>query len=103
MKRPEEVQALRAIYPQGFVLLGVDAVYSKRMEHLTKTLQMSLEDAQALIERDENEAREKHGQRVSKSFYLADFFIKLSDDNSLRYEVRRMVELWFGCPTHTPT
>ena len=103
LKRPEEVQALRAIYPQGFVLLGVDAVYSKRMEHLTKTLQMSLEDAQALIERDENEAREKHGQRVSKSFYLADFFIKLSDDNSLRYEVRRMVELWFGCPTHTPT
>ena len=103
LKRPEEVQALRAIYPQGFVLLGIDAVYSKRMEHLTKTLQMSLEDAQALIERDENEAREKHGQRVSKSFYLADFFIKLSDDNSLRYEVRRMVELWFGCPTHTPT
>jgi deoxycytidylate deaminase len=103
LKRPEEVQALRAIYPQGFVLVGVDAVRSDRLRYLTETVQMAESNARKLIERDENEASVEHGQRVSKSFYLADFFVKLTDDNSLRHEIRRMVELLFGCPTHTPT
>ncbi|OED38837.1 hypothetical protein AB833_18035 [Chromatiales bacterium (ex Bugula neritina AB1)] len=103
LKRPEEVETLRRIYPQGFILIGVDSARTRRFEHLTETLQMSKTEAENLMSRDENEATESHGQRVSKSFHLADFFVRLTNSDALRYEVRRMVELWFGCPTHTPT
>ena len=103
LKRPEEVETLRRIYPEGFVLIGVDSARSRRFEHLTNTLQMDKTDAENLMSRDENEAKEPHGQRVSKSFHLADFFVRLTNSDALRHEVRRMVELWFGCPTHTPT
>ena len=103
LKRPEEVETLRRIYPQGFILIGVDSARSRRFEHLTETLLISESDAESLMSRDENEATESHGQRVSKSFHLADFFVRLTNSNVPRDEVRRMVELWFGCPTHTPT
>ena len=103
LKRPEEVETLRRIYPQGFILIGVDSAKSRRLEHLTETLQISACDAINLMSRDENEATESHGQRVSKSFHLADFFVRLTNSDALRCEIRRMVELWFGCPTHTPT
>ena len=103
LKRPEEVETLRRVYPQGFILIGVDSARSRRFDHLTETLQMSKTNAERLMSRDENEAKETHGQRVSKSFHLADFFLKLTNSDALKHEVRRMVELLFGCPTHTPT
>ncbi len=103
LKRPEEVETLRRIYPQGFILIGIDSARYLRFKHLTKTLQISDNDAENLMSRDENEATESHGQRVSKSFHLADFFVRLTNSDALRWDVRRMVELWFGCPTHTPT
>ncbi|MFC1757142.1 anti-phage dCTP deaminase [Planctomycetota bacterium] len=104
LKRPEEVEALRMIYPEGFVLVGIHSDRSRRWEHLTKNLGMSDVEATTLIDRDRDEVREKHGQRVNKTFHLADFFIHASTDNAqMRCDVRRMVELWFGCPFHTPT
>lgn len=103
LKRPEEIETLRRIYPLGFVLIGVDSARSRRLDHLTNTLLIPAKDAESLMIRDENEENETHGQRVSKSFHLADFFVRLSNRDTLKHETRRMVELWFGCPTHTPT
>ena len=104
LKRPEEVEALRRIYPQGFVLIGVHADKERRKKYLTDTLDMNTESATKLMDRDADERVEEHGQRVNKTFHLADFFVQITENrDSLRGDIRRMVELWFGHPYHTPT
>jgi deoxycytidylate deaminase len=110
LKRPEEVEALRLIYPQGFLLVGVHAEETRRKVFLTDTLGMSDSEAKDLIQRDANETSENYeaphpnGQLVNKTFYLADFFVHSSGNHDrLRCDIRRMVELWFGYPFHTPT
>jgi deoxycytidylate deaminase len=104
LKRPEEVDALRKIYPQGFVLIGVHAEEERRRNHLVQDLGMTDEQAAELIRRDGEESKVAHGQRVNRTFHLADFFVRLSSNTDvLREDIRRMVELWFGCPDHTPT
>jgi len=110
LKRPEEVEALRLIYPQGFVLLGVHAEESRRKAYLIDSLGMTNEEADDLIRRDANETSEAYevphpnGQLVNKTFHLADFFVHSAGNRDrLRCDIRRMVELWFGHPFHTPT
>lgn len=104
LKRPEEVEALRFIYPQGFLLMGVHSDESQRQKHLQSIHGMTEEQAQQLVQRDGNESAVTHGQRVIESFHLADFFVHITDNHeSLRQDIRRMVEVWFGCPFHTPT
>jgi len=104
LKRPEEVERLRIIYPSGFLLMGVHEEESRRLEHLTVNQGISKENAQDLIQRDSEESKIEHGQRVNKTFHLADFFVWISDSHDrLRYDVKRIVELWFGNPFITPT
>lgn len=110
LKRPEEVEALRLIYPQGFVLVGVHTEEKRRKDYLTESMGISLADAEDLIRRDANETSKEYetphpnGQLVNKTFHLADFFVHSSPDaDRLRGDIRRMVELLFGCPFHTPT
>ncbi|PHR95553.1 MAG: cytidine deaminase [Blastopirellula sp.] len=104
LKRPEEVDALRAIYPQGFVLIGVHAEEDRRRENLISSKGMSTEEANTLIQRDGDESNVKHGQRVKKTFHLADFFVSLAGgSDQIQGDISRMVRLWFGCPFYTPT
>ncbi|MFM9961856.1 MAG: cytidine deaminase, partial [Planctomycetaceae bacterium] len=104
LKRPEEVQELRQIYPSGFVLIGIHADEAKRRTHLIHDLGISNQNADELIRRDHEESKVEHGQRVTKTFYLADFFVRISESlPRLRCDIQRMVELWFGNPFITPT
>ncbi|EAQ77989.1 anti-phage dCTP deaminase [Blastopirellula marina] len=103
LKRPEEVERLRQIYSSGFVLLGVHAEEARRIEELcSKDIQTV--DAKLLIERDSKENIVPHGQRLEDTFYLSDFFVKLDgNDDLLKSEIRRITELLFGHPFHTPS
>ncbi|MBX3417877.1 MAG: cytidine deaminase [Pirellulaceae bacterium] len=104
LKRPEEVERLRIVYGSGFILLGVHSEASRRREHLVNNKGMSPEDAQKLINRDQEASNKDHGQRVNATFHLADFFVSLSDNHSrLRCDIQRLVELWFGNPFLTPS
>lgn len=104
LKRPEEVEALRAVYPSGFVLIAVHCDMAIREHRLCNTLQIRPEDAKSLMERDINEAFEEYGQRVNDTFHLADFFVRINSNKvQLRNDIQRMVELWFGSPVITPT
>jgi deoxycytidylate deaminase len=104
LKRPEEVARLRNIYPHGFVLLGVHADESRRLRHLTEDLGISQENAKALIERDANEERVDHGQRLTRTFHLADFFVRIAENHDkLKCDLRRIVHLMFGQPHMTPS
>jgi cytidine deaminase len=104
LKRPEEVEKLRLIYPAGFILVGVHEEESRRRRHLVENQGMTPENAERLIRRDAEETKVKHGQRVNKTFHLADFFVRVTDNyDHLRCDIKRMVELWFGNPHLTPT
>lgn len=103
LKRPEEVERLRKTYPSGFVLLGVHADESRRIREL-QYRGMSEHQAEQLVERDANENIKKHGQRLEKTFYLSDFFVGLNgNEDMLKSELRRLVELLFGNPFWTPS
>ncbi|BBO36457.1 anti-phage dCTP deaminase [Lacipirellula parvula] len=103
LKRPEEVDMLRMMYPSGFILVGVHAEEDRRLKHLRVNLGMSEEEARELVRRDGEELRVPHGQRVNRTFYLADFFLRITDNSErLRADVQRMVEIWFGNPFLTP-
>lgn len=46
----------------------------------------------------------KHGQRLEKTFYLSDAFVRIDgSEDRLGCELRRIVELLFGYPFHTPS
>ena len=65
---------------------------------------MSDDEASHLINRDGEEGRVPHGQRLNRTFHLADFFLHITDSrDQLEADVRRMVQLWFGNPFITPT
>ncbi len=103
LKRPEEVEKLRSIYPAGFVLIGVHEEEGRRLRHLVQDQGLTPENAEQLIRRDAEESKVEHGQRVNKTFHLADFFVRVSDSyDRLRCDIKRMVELWFGNPHLTP-
>lgn len=90
IRHPSEVELLRHIYQDAFVLIGVVCEEEVRIERLTnKYGNAGREAARDLMARDAKGAS-KNGQRVSDAFHLADFFI----DNSLP----RLVEGGKGNP-----
>src|ERR1700737_2503365 len=56
-----------------------------------------------LLERDENEAEQKHGQRVASIFHDADFIISLDATETVESQVKRFCELIFGSNSISPT
>ncbi len=103
LKRPEEVERLRTIYGTGFVLVSVHADEKRRLNSL-KEKEVSEEHARVLIERDANEQREEHGQRLTQTFHLADFFVRIEENtDKLKGDLQRIVDLMFGHPYKTPS
>jgi deoxycytidylate deaminase len=105
LKNPEEVFRLREIYPLGFYIFGIhsDENYRKRVLTEVRAKPMSSDEAKVLIARDEDEHL-KHGQRVTDTFHLSDFFMRLVDDNQrVRNEFSRLLQILFGHPYNTPT
>jgi cytidine deaminase len=104
LKRPEEVARLRSVYPNGFVLIGIHSEENQRLDNLVNNRGIPLDNAKTLIARDGEEQKVPHGQRLNKTFHLADFFVRIKGDRErLRHDIRRMIEIWFGYPYHTPT
>lgn len=79
LKHPAEVALLRAIYQDSFCLIGVVCEESVRQMRLTdkKCNNTGQLDIKKLMRRDEN-ADVPHGQKVTDTFHLADYFV----DNS---------------------
>lgn len=94
LKRPEEVNRLRTIYGPSFWLVGLLPDPSEQKRFFEKR---NLR-AEKWIETDGAEAN-SFGQRTTKTFHLADFF--LTDDDSAGCD--RFLDLVFGNPFVTPT
>lgn len=110
-KRPEEVDLFRQVYGKAFNLISVYASRPSRTAFLKKMIGQTLvkdkgsaeELAISLINRDHNEEGKKLGQRVGKTFPLADLFVTSDSRPELERTLKRFVSLLFGNPYISPT
>lgn len=103
LKHDEEIKRLRQIYSEGFFQISLYESASRRSEYLVKDKGMTSEQANELIQRDEEEI-EGHGQHTRDAFHLADYFVKFDGSyDSLRNSCFRFLSLIFGDPFITPT
>jgi deoxycytidylate deaminase len=78
LRHPAEVQLLRRVYGDAFVLIGVVCEEEVRRKRISVKYEPAEESAiRAFMKRD-SKAKEIHGQRVADTFHLSDFFV----DNS---------------------
>jgi hypothetical protein len=82
IRHPDEVKLLRAVYGPAFSLIGVVCEEDTRRQRLQRKFGDCGESrANELMARDAK-SEKKHGQRVSDTFHLADFFV---DNTQSRY------------------
>jgi hypothetical protein len=61
IKHPDEVSFMRKTYGAGFHLIGATSIRKRRIEHLTEEKGLTLEQAEAILDRDSAEDLE-YGQ-----------------------------------------
>lgn len=110
-KRPEEVELYRQTYGKAFCLISIYAPRQSRIKDLSIRLRSSTgpekptaeEMAVELVSRDFAEEERKSGQRVGKTFPLADYFVSAEFKSKLDENLLRLVRLSFGHPYISPT
>jgi deoxycytidylate deaminase len=108
-KHPAEVQTLRDIYGSKLIVVGSYSRSDIRCDNIARRIAAEghwteyIGRATRLLETDNNEAKNKFGQKVRDTFPLADVFIDASDEQELKKDTSRFVQLLFGHPFHTPT
>ncbi len=100
VKRPEEVELLRALYRNLFYLVGVTKPRRQRYKALEEEGVYEAE-IDGLMDIDRNEDG-KGGQRLDKTLHLADFFIRNDSDLDQRLSVKRFILLIHGDKSKTP-
>ncbi len=106
LKHPDEVWELRQVYGKGFFLIGVYSDVNTRISNLTEDYRLTIDKANELIKRDENEDLDDadYGQHTRDTFYLADFFLEsVSDIDILKSNIKRIIDILFSSPYVTPT
>jgi cytidine deaminase len=115
LKRPEEAHLLRRVYGPGFFLIGVNVNRPERVDSLARRIARShnetpasprfpnyLLEAEALAQRDEDEATDEYGQRLRDVFQLCDLFVSPTAATSLFDQIDRFVRLILGDMSETP-
>ena len=109
LKHPEEARLLRHIYGDAFWLVGVVSSPNDRLNDFAQQLsrsgasfQDSKARAQKLIDRDENDQAEVHGQHVLDVFAMADVFIPSRRGHEATPDIERFLDGIFGKPIFTP-
>lgn len=82
VRHPSEVELLRHIYQDAFVLIGVVCQEKQRLQRVMKKYKNAGESEALKFMRRDSKAPQKHGQRVSDAFHLADFFIDNTADRT---------------------
>ena len=103
LKHPEEARLFRQVYGEiywQFTIFAPEAVRETRL----KGLGIEKDDLPGIFTRDENDQESDHGQKVSKTAYQSDFFIRNDGQNEDRLEqvLDRYLEIVFNISVHTP-
>jgi deoxycytidylate deaminase len=110
-KRREEIDLLRTVYGRLFFQVSIYSRRGARVEYLSRKFASSENSATArnyrnaaegLIQDDENEIENIHGQRVGKVFHDADLIINSDTVEHVDIQVERFCELIFGSNAISP-
>jgi deoxycytidylate deaminase len=104
LKHPKETELLRRVYGGIYWQFTVFAPETIRETRL-KALGIHKKDLAGIFTRDENDFEGDHGQKVSKTAYLSDFFVRNDGQNDVRLKsvLGRFLEIVFNVTVHTPT
>lgn len=103
IKHDDEFRLLKKVYQNIFYFIGVFSPLEIRKNNMLG-MQISKPDIETLIEID-SEQPEKHGQKVSKTFMNADYFMRIEDSHEqiIRDKLTRFLDLIFGTKIITPS
>jgi deoxycytidylate deaminase len=110
LKHPDEVELLRHIYGDKFIMISAFTHENDRMQFLTKQIAKShkttndsrfVESAEKLVKLDRKRPGEKIGQNLSEAFHLADYFLSMNGD--FQSKLDNFFQSAFGYPYSTPT
>lgn len=110
LKHPHEVETLRRLYGNNFVLISGFASRGERRSRLGNVIAKSYaktnedefsESVKSLIEIDAKRDGDKIGQNLRDTFPLADLFIRVS--GNFKIALDRFLDLYFNSPYITPT
>lgn len=82
LRHPEEVELLRHIYQDAFILIGVVCDFDKRVDRITAKYSNAGRDAAIDFMKRDAKGGQKHGQQVSNAFHLSDFFVNNSAERT---------------------
>lgn len=112
-KRREEIDLLRSIYGRLFFQVSIYSRTGARVEYLANSFaraeNLGLSDkfrstAEEIIQTDQNEAGNAHGQRVSSIFHNGDVILNSdASDRDLEEQISRFTNLLFGSNKISPT
>lgn len=112
-KRKEELDLLRQVYGRLFIVVSVYSEQETRLEFLVNRIASDHADARLadihrsaaskLMQRDQAEQGDPHGQGLEDAFPTADLFIDLDDQASAELLLRRFLDAYFGSNAISPT
>lgn len=111
LKRPEEVDLLERVYGKQFIQVSIVQGRASRISNIVQRIRREnpgftdtdVENkSRDIIDRDEHEAKEDFGQRISDIFYQGDVFIDSSEENNVNSTTVRFVEAFFGKNSISP-
>lgn len=112
-KRPEEVELFRAVYGRLFFQISVYSRRGARVGFLSKRFAQDANsgnaepyrgNAEELVQKDQNEISELHGQRVSSVFHDGDVILNIdSTEEPIAHQIGRFCDLLFGSNKISPT
>ena len=111
-KRREEIDLLRSVYGRAFFQVSVYSRRGARVDNLSRRFAEGQNrgntntyrgEAEEIVQRDENESDEQHGQRVSRIFHDADVIVNSDKgEEDVGRQIRRFCDLLFGSNKISP-
>jgi len=103
IKHPAEVELLRAVYGDAFVLVGVGCRPDVRKRRLERKygLRPDALELRKFVDRDSEDSVHKYGQHVNDTFHLADYFVDNTSDSASEKEyvlpdqIKRLFDILF--------
>lgn len=112
-KRKEEIDLLRQVYGRLFIVISIYSGKERRIEQLTNRIasdhaearpaEEHLSIARKLVDRDQLEEGDPHGQRLQETFPTADLFIDIDEPEKAERLIEKFLSGLFGSNLISPT
>jgi cytidine deaminase len=113
LKHPAEIETMRRIYRDRFILISVHSPTDARLEALKEKIANShkvperVDDftaaAEQIMNRDEHDDDHGWGQNVREAFVMGHIYVSTQPKRDLTEGIARYFRLFFGDPFVTPT